>query len=89
MSPLHSFLQWARTSASVLINYSITILCYVISRMKLLPPGRELRLFYFSRPGSFLVNSIVVGSLFIYVSFLLERKKGRKGIRMLISGAEN
>ena len=27
----------------------------VISRLKLLPPGRELRLFYFSRPGSFFV----------------------------------
>ena len=53
--------------------------------MKLLPPGRELRLFYFSRPGSFLV----VGSLFISGSSLLGRKKGRKGIRMLISGAGN
>ena len=53
--------------------------------MKLLPPGLELRLFYFSRPGSFLV----VGSLFISGSSLLGRKKGRKGIRMLISGAGN
>ena len=54
--------------------------------MKLLPPGLELRLFYFSRPGSFLV----VGSLLFPVPLsVLERKKGRKGIRMLISGAGN
>ena len=39
--------------------------------MKLLPPGRELRLFYFSRPGSF----FVVGSFFISVSSLLGRKR--------------
>ena len=43
----------------------------VISRLKLLPPGRELRLFYFSRPGSF----FVVGSFFISVSSLLGRKR--------------
>ena len=53
--------------------------------MNLLPPGLELCLFYFPRPGSFLV----VGSLFISGSSLLGRKKGRKGIRMLISGAGN
>ena len=52
----------------------------VISRMKLLPPGLELRLFYFFRLCSFLV----VWSLFISFSSLLGRKKGRKGIRMLI-----
>ena len=57
----------------------------VISRLKLLPPGRELRLFYFSRPGSF----FVVGSLFISVSSLSGRKKGTNGIGMLISVAEN
>ena len=53
--------------------------------MKLLPPGLELRLFYFSRRCSF----FVVGSLFISGSSLLGRKKGRKEIRMLISGAGN
>ena len=37
----------------------------------MLPPGRELRLFYFSRPGSF----FVVGSFFISVSSLLGRKR--------------
>ena len=67
------------------IQFGVGFRRSVISRMKLLLPGRELRLFYFSRPGSF----FVVGSLFISVSFLLGRKKGRKGIRMLISGAEN
>ena len=58
--------------------------CYQ-SYLKLLPPGRELRLFYFSRPGSF----FVVGSLFISVSSLSGRKKGRNGIGILISVAEN
>ena len=41
--------------------------------------------FYFSRPGYF----FVVGFLFISVSSLLGRKKGRNGIGMVISGAEN
>ena len=46
--------------------------------------GRELRLFYFSRPVSF----FVVGSLFISVSSLSGRKKGRNGIGTLISVEE-
>ena len=46
----------------------------VISRMKLFPPGQELRLFYVSLPGSF----FVVGSPFISVSLILGRKKGNK-----------
>ena len=47
--------------------------------------GQKFRLFYFSRPVSF----FVVGSLFIFVSSLSGRKKGRNGIGTLISEAEN
>ena len=68
----------------VLLQFSVGCGRSVISRMNLLPPGRELRLFYFSLPAPFFV---AVGSLFI--SFLLGRKEGRKGIRMLISRVEN
>ena len=61
-------------------KYAVDAFCY-----HLFEAGRELRLFYFSRPVSF----FVVGSLFISVSSLSGRRKGRNGIGTLISVAEN